>query len=31
LRELYDMAERIGEAWPEGVSAVQAVREDREK
>jgi len=31
LRELDDVAERIGEVWPEGVSAVQAVREDREK
>ena len=31
LRELDDVAERIGEVWPKGVSAAQAVREDREK
>jgi len=31
LKELDSMAERIGEAWPKGVSAVEAVREDREK
>jgi len=31
LKELDSMAERMGEAWPKGVSAVEAVREDREK
>lgn len=31
LKELDDVAERIGEAWPVGVTAVEAVREDREK
>jgi len=31
LRQLDAMAEKIGEAWPEGISAVEAVREDREK
>ena len=31
LKELDAVAERIGEAWPKDVSAVEAVREDREK
>jgi len=31
LRELDAVAEKIGEAWPRGISAVEAVREDREK
>jgi len=31
LRELDATAEKVGEAWPKGISAVDAVREDREK
>ena len=31
LDELNMVAEEVGEAWPKGVSAVEAVREDREK
>jgi len=31
LKELDAVAERVGKAWPRGVSAVDAVREDREK
>jgi AbrB family looped-hinge helix DNA binding protein len=31
LRELDDAAEEIGKAWPKGVSAAEAIREDREK
>jgi len=31
LKELDTTAEKIGEAWPKGVSAVEAVREDRGK
>lgn len=31
LRELDDAAAEIGKAWPKRVSAVEAVREDREK
>jgi len=31
LKELDAIAEKIGEAWPRGVSAVEAVRADREK
>lgn len=31
LRELEAVAEEVGKSWPKGVSAVEAVREDREK
>ena len=31
LKELDVVAEEIGETWPKGVSAVEAIREDREK
>jgi AbrB family looped-hinge helix DNA binding protein len=31
LKQLDAVAEGIGEAWPKGVSSVEAVREDREK
>lgn len=31
LEELNAVAEEVGKAWPKGVSAVEAVREDREK
>ena len=31
LKELDAVAERVGRAWPRGVSAVEAVGEDREK
>jgi len=31
LEELDTVAENIGEAWPKDVSAVEAVRQDREK
>lgn len=31
LEELDAVAEEIGEAWPKDVSAVEAVRQDREK
>jgi len=31
LEELDVVAGEIGEAWPKGVSAVEAVRQDREK
>lgn len=31
LEELDAVAEEVGKAWPKGVSAVEAVREDREK
>jgi AbrB family looped-hinge helix DNA binding protein len=31
LKELDAVAERVGKAWPKGVSAVEAVGEDREK
>ncbi len=31
LRELDTVAEKIGNVWPKGVSAVDAIREDREK
>ena len=31
LKELDAVAEKIGEAWPEDVSAVEAVRGNREK
>lgn len=31
LKELDDMAEAIGKAWPKKVSAVEAIREDRER
>ena len=29
LRELDELADRIGESWPAGLSAVEAVREQR--
>jgi len=31
LKELDAVAEKIGGAWPRGISAVEAIREDREK
>ena len=31
LKELDVVAEDIGRSWPKGVSAVEAIREDREK
>ena len=31
LKELDEVAGKVGAAWPKGVSAVQAVRSDREK
>jgi len=31
LRELDNVAEEVGRSWPKGVSAVEAIREDREK
>lgn len=31
LKELDDVAEVIGKAWPKKVSAVEAIREDRER
>lgn len=31
LKELDVVAEEIGKTWPKGVSAVEAIREDREK
>jgi AbrB family looped-hinge helix DNA binding protein len=31
LKELDAVAEKVGKAWPKGVSAVEAVGEDREK
>jgi len=31
LRELDVVAEKIGKSWPKGVSAVEAIREDRER
>ena len=31
LKELDAVAERVGKVWPRGVSAVEAVDEDREK
>jgi AbrB family looped-hinge helix DNA binding protein len=31
LKELDTVAEEIGKTWPKGVSAVEAIREDREK
>jgi AbrB family looped-hinge helix DNA binding protein len=31
LKELDDVAEAIGKAWPKKVSAVEAIREDRER
>lgn len=31
LRDLDAVAEKVGEAWPKGVSAVEAVKEDRKK
>lgn len=31
LEELEEVAEEVGEVWPQDVSAVEAVREDREK
>jgi AbrB family looped-hinge helix DNA binding protein len=31
LKELDAVAEEVGKTWPKGVSAVEAVREDREK
>jgi len=31
LRKLDAVAEKIGNVWPKGVSAVDAIREDREK
>jgi AbrB family looped-hinge helix DNA binding protein len=31
LKDLDAVAEKVGKAWPKGVSAVEAVGEDREK
>ncbi|MFQ6086207.1 MAG: AbrB/MazE/SpoVT family DNA-binding domain-containing protein [Candidatus Bathyarchaeia archaeon] len=31
LKELDAVAEEIGESWPKGVSAVEAIRADRER
>ncbi|MFQ6076321.1 MAG: AbrB/MazE/SpoVT family DNA-binding domain-containing protein [Candidatus Bathyarchaeia archaeon] len=31
LKELDAVAEEIGKTWPRGVSAVEAIREDRER
>jgi len=31
LKELDEVAESIGRKWPSGVSAVKAIKEDREK
>jgi bifunctional DNA-binding transcriptional regulator/antitoxin component of YhaV-PrlF toxin-antitoxin module len=31
LKELDAVAEKVGKAWPKGVSAVEAVSKDREK
>ena len=31
LKELDTVADEVGKTWPSGVSAVEAVREDREK
>ena len=31
LKELDEVAEQIGKTWPREVSAVEAIREDREK
>jgi AbrB family looped-hinge helix DNA binding protein len=31
LKELDAVAEKVGKAWPKGVSAVEAISEDREK
>jgi len=31
LKELDAVAEEVGKAWPKGLSAVEAIREDREK
>ena len=31
LDDLDDVAKRIGEAWPRGVSSVDAIREDRKR